>query len=261
MVSHCIASTGHLLPPAPPPVAFNEVHLLRLHLRSAHGLLQSAMVLDAAEEERARRLLRPHDRLRFAAARTFLRLVLGLYLDEPPHRIRFTTNPFGKPRLAAPASTLSFNMSHAGDIVLLALARGRELGVDVEEERPIEALDIARVLFSPAEHAALVALPEEERRGAFFHCWTRKEAFVKALGLGLSFPLDSFEVAVFEAAGERILRTYPPHLGCWTVTSCPIDPGYAAAVAAERDDWHLVSPQTRDTPIAFAERLTTFPNR
>jgi 4'-phosphopantetheinyl transferase len=131
---------------------------------------------------------------------------------------------------------LRFNLSHSGDRALLAVAIGREVGVDVEAQAPVDALALAAHAFSANERAALAATPAEDRLAAFYRGWTRKESFVKALGCGLSFPLREFDVSL-EASGEPLLRACRRDagvIGRWSILPIPADPGYCAALTVER---------------------------
>lgn len=163
--------------------------------------------LSADERGRAERFVFEVHRRRFTAARGLLREVLGGELGTPPAAVRFDYGPRGKPALAYDLETeLRFNVSHAQERAILAIARGLELGVDIEAVRQsIDHAAIAKRFFSPKERDALLALPEAARADAFFTIWTRKEAYVKLLGGGLLIPLDSFDVSLGEPA--RLLRS------------------------------------------------------
>jgi 4'-phosphopantetheinyl transferase len=185
--------------------------------------------------------------------------VLALYTETEPARLRFAYGPQGKPSLQsdeAGDTSLRFNLAHSHDLALLAVARGREVGVDVEHVRADFASDeVAGHFFSPRETAALRAVPDEaERARAFFRCWTRKEAYVKARGEGLSLPLDGFTVSL--AAGEPAAL-----LGCdadaretqrWTLINLEPGDGYAAAAAVEGTGWRL---RLFDAGASLFERL------
>jgi 4'-phosphopantetheinyl transferase len=185
-------------PPGLPPDA--AVHLWRADLDlPAERLDALATLLSADEWRRAGRARHDQHRTRFIAARGQLRELLGRYLHADPRRIQFTYNPFGKPCLAGPASTagLSFNLAHTAGLALLAVCRHREVGVDVEYLRPMaNAEAMVGRYFAPAEQDEYARVPDAERLRAFFLGWTRKEAFVKALGNGLQCPLDSFTVSL-----------------------------------------------------------------
>jgi 4'-phosphopantetheinyl transferase len=193
-----------------------------------------------ADDERARaaRFVFERDARRFRVARATLREILGAYLGMAPARLGFVYAAAGKPALAAPfaAAGLEFNVSHSGEIALYGVGRHRPLGVDVEQIRPLDDLEaLAERNFSAAERRALLALPPGQRASAFFACWTRKEAFIKALGDGLSHPLDAFTVSL--AAGEPArfveIRGEVAAAARWTLAAVDVGAGYAAAVAVE----------------------------
>jgi 4'-phosphopantetheinyl transferase len=164
-------------------------------------------VLDAAERARADRFLRPADRARFRASHAALRLVLGDALGLAPADVEFAAGAGGKPELAGPArGAADFNLSHSGGRALIGLTRGAAIGVDVEAVRPIaDALRIAAAHFAADEVTALAGAPRSAVERRFFGLWTRKEAVVKALGSGLSLPLDRFSVSVPPEA-PRLVR-------------------------------------------------------
>jgi len=152
-------------------------------------------LLSDDEKARQRSFVSPELRRRFGAARAGLRTLLGRHLDRDPRSLAFATGEFGKPRLAGDGQ-VHFNLSHCEDRAVLAISNA-EVGVDLERERPIEHVDLAKRYFHANEVAAITASRDEaEQRRAFFLVWTLKEAVVKALGTGLSTPLDSFEVAI-----------------------------------------------------------------
>jgi 4'-phosphopantetheinyl transferase len=153
-------------------------------------------LLSDDERARQRSFVSPELRRRFGAARAGLRTLLGRHLDLDPRRLAFSANEFGKPRLAGDGQ-IQFNLSHCEERAVLAISDTAEVGIDLECERPIEHVDLAKRYFHPNEVAAVTASRDEaEQRRAFFLVWTLKEAVVKALGTGLSTPLDSFEVAI-----------------------------------------------------------------
>lgn len=197
-------------------------------------------LLDDDERGRASRFRFAGDRARFVAAHAMTRIAIGRATGCPPDALRFTAGPFGKPRLAESAIDVRFNLSHAGDRALLALTRGREVGIDIEEHRPLDVLDLAARFFAVDEIHALEALPASEREEAFYRCWTRKEAFIKALGLGLSLPLDCFSVSLASDEPFQALRTChaaPALLHQWRIVALPVGSGYSAAVTAEAGAW------------------------
>jgi 4'-phosphopantetheinyl transferase len=157
--------------------------------------------LSPDEHGRAGRFVRDRDRDRFVAARAFLRLVLGRCLDEEPGGLVFRYGPNGKPELEGPPRGLAFNLAHSEALAVCAVARGCDaLGVDVERVRPIEdAEGVARLALPRGEAARLASLPEPQRLRGFYEAWTRNEALLKALGLGLGQPLDD------RAEGARLV--------------------------------------------------------
>ena len=192
------------------------------------------------ELKRADRFVAALDRRRFAVGRGRLRLILGRYLDRDPASIRFTQNPHGKPGLAD--GPLRFNLSHSGSLMLLAVTRDRELGVDIEQIRPdFGGEAIANRFFAPAEVESLLGLPPEARTPAFFHGWTRKEAYIKAQGKGLALPLDEFAVEIHPNRPARLLTTHPDPLeaGRWTLIELDAPPGYVAALCVAGRGWTL----------------------
>lgn len=157
---------------------------------------EAADLLAVDERDRARRYRFGLHRRRFITGRAVVRSVLGAYLDEDPRRLSFEYGRQGKPSLRGPTD-LVFNLSHSANLALLAVGRRAPLGVDVERIREIPELEaIARQTFSDREAAAVLRASGQQRRVRFFQCWTRKEAFVKALGGGLSIPLRAFDVSL-----------------------------------------------------------------
>ncbi len=174
-------------------------------------------MLDAAERARAQRFHFELHRRRFAHGRGMLRHVLGHMLGLAPARLRFHAGPQGKPGLdtgaigGPPGVALDFNLSHSAQWMLLGLSDGAALGVDVEVPRHVPELRaIAQSHFAAAERQELLSMPVEWQQDAFFACWTRKEAFVKALGGGLSLPLDGFEVSLRPGEPPALLHTSDP---------------------------------------------------
>jgi 4'-phosphopantetheinyl transferase len=138
---------------------------------------------------------------------------------------------------------MQFNLSHSGERALLALGVGRPVGVDIEQHRALDPLALARRFFSRDEIDALDRLGGQARAEAFFRCWTRKEALIKAMGDGLSFPLDSFAVQLEEGGASQVLEIGTAASGtaaCWRVMSLETEHGYEAAVAAPAGEWSVV---------------------
>lgn len=199
----------------------------------------SASLLTEAERERATRFTFARDARRFIVCRARLRQLLGARLSVRPESVELVYGARGKPALAnSGRNSPRFNLSHRDDLAVYALSSGGggEVGVDVEAIRPLPDADaIAARFFSRREHAAYRALDPCDRPLGFFQCWTRKEAFVKALGEGLSHPLDSFDVSLAPGAPAELLRVAPgPGADRrWRLTSFSPAPGFVAAVAAE----------------------------
>jgi len=169
--------------------------------------------------------------------RLWLRRLLAGYVDRRPEELGFRLNANGKPSLAPPddVSGLRFNVSFSGDTALCAVAVDTEVGVDVERVRSdVEVEKIATSFFAGGERRVLRGLPPEPRVRAFFRCWTRKEAYVKALGLGLSVPLDSFDVALgLEKGLSEPCLIWGPAGTEWSLQDLDVEPGYAAALVIE----------------------------
>jgi len=228
-------------PPAALDVQPHQVHVWRVRLGFRTELLdQMQTSLSAEERERAGRFHFLADRDRYIASHGCLRDVLSRYLHCKPDQPLFSVNEYGKPALQN--QELAFNLSHSGDFTLIAVARGRQIGVDVERVRQgISSSVIARQYFSKAEFEELQALPMRQRETAFFTCWTRKEAYIKARGLGLSLPLESFDVSLTpnEPAILRATRPDPEEAARWMFFPLKTDPHYESAVAAEGKELEL----------------------
>ena len=195
-------------------------------------------LLSPDERVRAARFHHARDRDRFVAARAGMRRRLARYQGMAPHSLAFRTSPTGKPRLDPPA--VAFNLSHAADLAALAVARF-PVGIDIEQVRDgFSAL--AATALSADEVCALDAMVEAERSVAFFRCWTRKEAYVKALGHGLKLPLDRFAVTMDATVPARLLRVDgdPAERGFWQMAHLDPAPGFVGAVAARHLGWRLV---------------------
>ena len=167
-------------------------------LLAAEQTLQRAQaVLSGDELQRSRRFRFPVDCRRFVMARANLRWILASYLQVAAQTLVFDYSEYGKPTLSGPQSEMRFNISRSGERALIACTQGREVGVDVEKERQdIEIDDLAKRFFTTSENANLQAFPLPDRYQAFLRFWTCKEAFVKAVGRGLSLGLDKFDVSL-----------------------------------------------------------------
>jgi 4'-phosphopantetheinyl transferase len=239
-------SSGSFLPasfkPAP-ELTDGQIHIWTI---SKRPLTSSDYIAFLSKEEftRASGMRSPQLFDRFVADHGALRLLLSAYLDMDPRKLPIAANSYGKPALNLPLCRLSFNMSHSGELTLIALCLDSAIGVDVEIIRPIaEWEEIASSHFSQHERESLQAEEPAERLNAFFRCWTRKEALIKAIGMGLSIPLDSFTV-------NTSLKEPPALLHCawapeaeaiqrWTLIHLEPAAGHVGALAIEDADWSV----------------------
>jgi 4'-phosphopantetheinyl transferase len=243
--------------PAPADLALGprEIHVWRLPLAQPPAQLAIlARTLNQDERARAARFHFERDRTAFTAARGALRTLTGRYTGHPPDELVFGYQDKGKPYLTAPSSDVRFNVSHSGEFALLAFTRGREVGVDVERRRPIDdLLSLANISFSRQEYATFVGLPAHDQPVAFFSCWSRKEAFIKTTGEGVS-QLNDFDVSLRPGEPARLLRVKDVDLAeqRWSLQDLPVITDYAAAIVVERTtsgdlriecwDWPPASP-------------------
>jgi 4'-phosphopantetheinyl transferase len=232
-------------PPEGGPTWEAQVHVWLAELEQpTYAVQQLASVLSEDELLRARRFYFERDRQHFLVARGVLRTILGWYLALPPARLHFTYGSRGKPSLSAASGgeQLRFNVSHSHELALYAVTQGRDIGVDIEFMRPLEdADDIACHFFSAHERAILWNLPASLKHQAFYNCWTRKEAYIKATGEGLSQPLDEFAVSLAPGEPAQLLSVVgkPDEGSRWTFEALQPPPGYAAALAVEGAGWQL----------------------
>ena len=227
---------GSIQPLASPSLP-DDVQVWRIALAADEAALADlALCLDPAEQQRAAAFHFARDCRRFIVAHAAMRYILGRYLDTAPANIRFAHQRGGKPRLAPPFDSfyLHFNLSHAHELALLAVAPGRPVGVDLEHLRPWpDALSLAETFFASAEMAQLrPRLGTSSGERLFFTCWTRKEAFIKATGDGLARPLDSFGVTFLPQDPPALFQASNPPAPVHGWTLFPLDPGpeYVAAL-------------------------------
>ena len=217
----------------------NAVHIWRVPLK--HSSTSKALwleVLSADEREKAACFRFVKDRNQFVQARAALRFILSEYVRADPRTLEFSYGPQGKPALANghADSSLRFNLSRRDGLALIAITRGREIGVDVELMRAdLPIFEIADVSFSATELATLRTLPESLRVAGFYNCWTRKEAFAKARGEGLSFPLQQFDVSLTPGDPAQLLaiRDDLDEVDRWMLREIPVTENYVAALAVE----------------------------
>jgi len=249
-----------VLPHPVPRLRSNEVHLWTLTPGST-DIAEYTSVLSAAEVERARSFRFPALFERFVSDHARLRLLLAAYLEADPQTLEFIENAQGKPRLSTPDCRLHFNMSHTRGVTMIAVCLDAELGVDVEALRPVEDRDsIAFHYFSPIENDVLQREAEAERDAAFLRCWTRKEAYIKARGEGLSLPLDKFAVTL--AGKDRAALVHcawdeqEPHR--WMLEHLQPLAGYVGALAIEQGRWsllHFTWPSSNQPATVFGDRI------
>jgi 4'-phosphopantetheinyl transferase len=231
--------------PHAPPLAADVVHVWQAQLDASRPLVaRLETMLDDGERERANRFHFPRDGQRYIVGRGRLRLLLGDYLGVDPAKVSLRSTSSGKPELIGEhgQSGVRFNVAHSDGLILYAVVRSRDVGVDVERVRPdLEWDDLAARYFAPCEVAELMALPADEQRRAFFVCWTRKEAYVKALGCGLSVPLDRFAVTLAPDWPAAIVHTDhdPAQHSRWELRELSPAPGYVGTVAVEGHGWQL----------------------
>lgn len=232
-------------PPAKLTLAWNEVHLWRATIDVPSSYLPRIWkILSSDERDRAERFIFERDRLRFLVARGFLRVILSRYLDCAPNDLRLDYGEYGKPSLGTPFSqtNLTFNLAHSAGLGLYGVTQGRAVGVDLEQIRSeIDIEEIASRMFSTTEAGELRSVPTDARLSAFFNCWTRKEAFLKAKGAGLSLPLHQFDVTLFPGDPASLVETKWDKYEAprWSLRAIDVGTGYVAAVAVEGHNWRL----------------------
>jgi 4'-phosphopantetheinyl transferase len=205
------------------------------------GVARAVAILSDSERTRGQRFVFARDRRDFAAAHALTRLALSRYGDLAPERWRFQEGANGKPSLAADGGTppLSFNLSHTHGLVACAIAPGADVGIDVERvDRRVGVEEIATRFFSPGERADLARCPTDQRARRFFELWTLKEAYIKALGRGLSHPLNTFGFALSEPGSIGFVSTSDVDMATWQFALFAPTELHAMAVAVRREhDW------------------------
>jgi 4'-phosphopantetheinyl transferase len=220
-----------------------DVHVWRATVPTRpFDLAEDLNILSTDERTRADRFRAVGDRARFVAARGALRRILARYTGERPEHLLFSYGRWGKPRLepAGRAKRMEFNVSHSGQIVLIAFASGRRLGVDVEKILPVAENDerLSRSWLSELELSEMSTMDAPARTRAFYSLWTRREAYLKARGEGLSLPPECVEVPC-ESEPPLESLSESPSSRLYSLRNLEIGPGYAAAVAVEGYGWRL----------------------
>ena len=215
-----------------------DVHLFCVDLDADQERVVALQRLLSAEElQRANQLRFDRDRRRFVVSHGLLRLILSGYSDVDSHKLQFNQGPHGKPALSTGSE---FNLSHSNELALIGITTTAPLGVDVEFVREVgDAEGIARRFLSKSEQADLLGLPRDQWPAAFFSCWTRKESYLKALGYGLSVPLDDFTVTLLPEQPARLcsIRQDPAEASEWTIRHLEPKPGYTGALAIRGHHW------------------------
>jgi 4'-phosphopantetheinyl transferase len=241
MLTHALTWSS---PPGEPTLAMDEVHLWRASLERCTCACEAfTHTLADDERDRAARYGCKATRNRFVIGRGLLRTVLGRYLRKAPRLVQFRVSSQGKPILSDSSPQLHFNVSHSHQLVLVAVTWRGELGIDVERVRPFaNDLGLAERYFSPRECRLLRLLSPERRTEAFFHAWTRKEACLKALGVGLSYGLDRVEVTISPEDPVRLLRLNgeEKHAAPWSLLALSPAPGYVGALALKAHGSRIV---------------------
>ena len=225
----------------------DEVHLWRVQLECVAKVEERWMqMLSTDERARAARFHFPRDRQYFTATRALLRTILASYAGCNAKDLVFRYSDKEKPSVQPghAAERIEFNVSHSGDVALLAFAKARSLGVDVERVRQDSDHEaIARRFFSEDEQRQLAALAPPERPAGFFRCWTRKEAYIKAQGAGLSLPLRQFDVSLKPGEANALLATRPDPTEAehWSLQEVPAGEGYVGALCVRGNGWSLKS--------------------
>lgn len=227
-------------------LAAGEVDLWKVELLQPHRVIAHLKnVLSADEIQRATRFKFDRHRRRFVVARAALRTILAGYLKIDSRKIVFAYQAHGKPKISDVQNRhrVTFNLSHSNEIAVWAVTKARAIGVDVEyrDRRLSDADRIARRFFSAREAAQFLQVPVSQKNEAFFNCWTRKEALIKAIGAGLTFPLRSFDVAFLPGEAPALLATRPDpsQASKWSLAAFVPAERYLGALALEGKLRHL----------------------
>ncbi len=238
------AGAAWIAPLDRPDLCAGEVHVWRIALATAApppdhgddaGSGHGEDLLSAGERARGRRFRFARDRARFLGRRIALRRILAGYLAIPPADVSLAEGHFTKPRLATPDAPLRFNVAASGDLALVAVCREAEVGIDVERIRDdLDITPLAERSLSPTERTALAAVVADDRARTFFHAWVRKEAYLKAKGVGLSVALDAVSVSLSPTEPARLLHSAidPRDPRRWRLRTLDAGAAYAAALAA-----------------------------
>lgn len=228
-----------LFPPDDLFIDTKQIHIWRIWLDLSDTQVESLRDLLSLDQiQRASKIRFPLDQKRFIAAHGVTREILSKYLTLAPNSIRYVYNKFGKPDLEEKSRSegLRFNLSHSESVALLGISSGYCVGIDIERVRRDKATEnIARRFFSPNEVEKIISHPKDQRVAAFYRCWTRKEAYIKARGKGLSIPLNQFEVSLSRGEPARIVNIQGniDEAAHWSLHHLEPMEGYVAALAVE----------------------------
>lgn len=224
-------------------LAEDEAHIWLIALIQKEECLEFlADLLNENEKAKAAGFRFEIDKRSYAAAHGAMREILGFYLECYPQKIKFGQNCYGKPFLSENKTTIRFNLSHSHEWALLAVTKGKRIGVDIERIRAeIIEENLAEQIFSAVENEILWSLPKEFQVKAFFDCWTRKEAFIKAVGHGLSYPLKEFSVSLAPDQTPKLLsvKNFGDKAENWQIEELNVAANYAAAVVIESKHTNL----------------------
>ncbi len=232
-------------PPLNLKLSSQEVHVWRVFIDTEDSIVKKLQLLLSADEcSKAARFRFEKDSAKYIVARGTLRIILSHYLDKKPEELKFLYNQYGKPALYSSDTTqsINFNLSHSYGLALIAVAQNRDIGVDIEYIRTnFDYEEIAKRFFSPTEKAVWRSLPTSVKQEAFFNCWTRKEAYIKAKGMGLSLPLNEFDVSFKPGELAALLNTTwdEQEASRWLLQEITPAPDYIAALAVEVSNYQL----------------------
>lgn len=242
LISGKLFKTNQIISDKKMDISNNQIHVWKLDLKNDEVNLNHLYenVLSPDEKKRVDKLRSKDDKKRYIYSRGLLRKKLGAYLDVDPANIRFSYNKYGKPSLNAEVHTedLKFNVSHSKDIVIYAITRNREIGIDVEYLKDINRAEkIIEKFFSMEEKNFYNSQPEHKRKWAFFALWTRKEAYSKAMGRGIGLPSKDFELNLIPYNEQSSSDSFKKSK--WMLYDVEIESEYLAALATEGNDINI----------------------
>ena len=226
-----------------PDIGLKEVHLWNICLdQTGPSIDDFASILSEEEYNRANSYISETIRRRYIVSHGFLRIILGAYLNQDPSEVRIVSGPYGKPCLEEGQETIQFSMSHSEEQALFAFAQKSRIGIDLEKIREIPNMEqIVKRYFSERENDEFFQLSPRDRPIGFFNGWTRKEAFVKAIGRGMTFPLRKIEVSLSPNVRAELLNAegYPESMLGWSLHHLEPASGYLAALAVEGQNFEI----------------------